>query len=283
MLFVVYDFLKSVTITFDALQKQDAHMSQQVENLERLSLELLASCGATVDEENQEPGDDARVVQGTSSIKMGPYTVSANGLKQFVQAIGVDSYELYESLETSDERTKVLRATAVVYLCSLNGILKINAARNCYHQRFESVPAHTPLAMVGVPVLDFVRLVQKHKPRIVHTLGENTMQSIVDEHKALVAAVSREPRFKDRLEKDSESTSFNKIWQTASDRFWNLRQFAAGLATVMPTTSRVEADFSLINYRKDEFCTGLSDFSLEGVLFSRQRAELEAYLERVME
>lgn len=52
--------------------------------------------------------------------------------------------------------------------------------------------------------------------------------------------------------------------------------FAAGLTCVMPTTSRVEADFSFINYRKNEYNAAFSDFSLAEVLFTRQFNDLEA-------
>ncbi len=37
----------------------------------------------------------------------------------------------------------------------------------------------------------------------------------------------------------------------------------------MPTMSRVEADISFINYRKDGFNSAMSDIALEGVLFAR--------------
>ena len=47
--------------------------------------------------------------------------------------------------------------------------------------------------------------------------------------------------------------------------------FAGGLgAAVMPTTSRVEGDFSLMGYRKNANCSGMSDFALEGVMHSKQ-------------
>jgi hypothetical protein len=42
----------------------------------------------------------------------------------------------------------------------------------------------------------------------------------------------------------------------------------------MPTTSRVEGDFSLVNYRKNDHCSNLSDFAL-GVMHSRQLRELQ--------
>lgn len=34
----------------------------------------------------------------------------------------------------------------------------------------------------------------------------------------------------------------------------------------MPTTSRVEGDFLLVNYRKNYHCSNLSDFALEEVI-----------------
>ena len=76
----------------------------------------------------------------------------------------------------------------------------------------------------------------------------------------------------------ARDSSFNRVWTPPGRDYESLRVFASGLATVMPTTSRVEADyFSFINYRKNEYNAGLSDFSLEGVLFSRQAKELERY------
>ena len=34
--------------------------------------------------------------------------------------------------------------------------------------------------------------------------------------------------------------------------------FVEGLATMMPTTSRVESDFSLMSYRRNSYCAGLT-------------------------
>jgi hypothetical protein len=36
----------------------------------------------------------------------------------------------------------------------------------------------------------------------------------------------------------------------------------------------VESDFSLINWEKDDYRAGLTDFSLEGILHSKQYFEL---------
>jgi hypothetical protein len=45
--------------------------------------------------------------------------------------------------------------------------------------------------------------------------------------------------------------------------------FAVGLASVMPGTTTMEADFSTINYKKDDHHSALTSFSLEGILHSR--------------
>lgn len=275
VLYVVNEYMKSVVITFDALQMADAHLSQQLGNLDRLSEELTSLCGATIDKDVAEPGDIPRVVSQTE-IQMGPIVVNALKMRDAILSIGVLAMEMFEDLSIP-EANSVIRAMSVIYLKSLNGIMRIKAERNCYNQEFDALPACIPMGLIAMSAIDFVLLIRKHKRRIVSSFDEAEMAKITDEHKALASAVAREPTLKAALEKVSKQ-SFNKAWQPAGHRFSSLRRFAAGLASVMPTTSRVEADFSFINYRKNEFNAALSDFSLEGVLFARQRKDLESLL-----
>jgi hypothetical protein len=51
-------------------------------------------------------------------------------------------------------------------------------------------------------------------------------------------------------------------------------RFATSLASVMPGTAAVEADFSTINYKKDDHRSALTSFSLEGILHLRQLEKL---------
>jgi hypothetical protein len=53
-----------------------------------------------------------------------------------------------------------------------------------------------------------------------------------------------------------------------------LKRFCGGLASVFPGTATVESDFSLSNWEKDDYCASLTDFSLEGILHSKQYFEL---------
>ena len=82
--------------------------------------------------------------------------------------------ETFEGLR-STERVLVLRAVSVVYLVGLNGLLKIKVERNCYDQVFDAVPVYTPLDLVKTSTVDFVRIVSKHKPRILHSFDEQML------------------------------------------------------------------------------------------------------------
>ena len=108
-----------------------------------------------------------------ASIKMGPFTVTASSLKSSVVALGVAAMDEFEVLNQSD-RNCVLRATAVVYPSTLNGIMAIKAERNCYNQEFESLPPYRPLELVKLSTAGFVRLVSKHKKCILHALDADS-------------------------------------------------------------------------------------------------------------
>jgi hypothetical protein len=54
------------------------------------------------------------------------------------------------------------------------------------------------------------------------------------------------------------------------DRYPLLCSFIAGLATVLPGTTTVQSDFSVIGWEKDDYRTSLTDFSLEGALHCKQ-------------
>ncbi|OAE22784.1 hypothetical protein AXG93_2035s1680 [Marchantia polymorpha subsp. ruderalis] len=77
---------------------------------------------------------------------------------------------------------------------------------------------------------------------------------------------------------DSLSSNWRmKLIGSSTDEVGNMVGHT-GLASVMPTTNRVEADFSFMNYRKNEYNSNLSDYSLEGVMFARQFKQLDSLI-----
>jgi hypothetical protein len=70
--------------------------------------------------------------------------------------------------------------------------------------------------------------------------------------------------------------SLKDSWSPLGKEYDALKEFCGGLASVMPGTSSVESDFSLINWTRDPHSKSLSDFSLEAILHCKQYRTLES-------
>jgi hypothetical protein len=79
----------------------------------------------------------------------------------------------------------------------------------------------------------------------------------------------------DALEASKDVIGFSKAWAPLAQRYPGLCGFAGGLATVYPGTSRVESDFSIMNWEKDVYRSSLMDLSLEGIMHSKQFEKLQ--------
>jgi hypothetical protein len=56
------------------------------------------------------------------------------------------------------------------------------------------------------------------------------------------------------------------------NKFGLLKRFFGGLAFVFPGTATMESNLLLlINWENDDYCVGLTDFSLKGILRSKQQ------------
>ncbi len=97
----VHHFLSTIMITFDALQKSGGHVSQQMDNLNRLADDLVSKCGATVVHSITSQDDVASVVD--SRIRMGHYTITAVKLKGCILSMGVSALEVFESLSQGEK------------------------------------------------------------------------------------------------------------------------------------------------------------------------------------
>ena len=128
-------------------------------------------------------------------------------------------------------------------------------------------------------IVSNTELVRAHKKRLQSHYKDCAIahiEKICDQHRKLVERVASDGNLNNAFVTSCKE-SFEKAWAPAGCNFVStaLQGFAAGLATVMPTTSRVEADFSLMTYRRDDFCNNLSDFALEGVMHAKQLRRLQ--------
>jgi hypothetical protein len=118
-----------------------------------------------------------------------------------------------------------------------------------------------------------VEVVSGHNESLLSVFDAAFVSKVCEQHKALIRIIELEPVLRARLERESKK-EFSVARSGVGSRFSELQTFAADIASVMPTTSRVEGDFSLMNYRRNEYCANPTDFSLEGVMHSKQYPDL---------
>jgi hypothetical protein len=68
---------------------------------------------------------------------------------------------------------------------------------------------------------------------------------------------------------------FQNCWKPLGNKFKKLHQYYGGVASVMPGTSSVESDFSIINWTKDSHFKCLTYFSLVSILHCKQYGMLQ--------
>jgi hypothetical protein len=59
-------------------------------------------------------------------------------------------------------------------------------------------------------------------------------------------------------------------------QFPKLCEFSSGLITIYAGTMRVESDFSILGWERDEYHSALMDFSLEGIMHAKQFKALQS-------
>jgi len=73
--------------------------------------------------------------------------------------------------------------------------------------------------------------------------------------------------------------SFEHCWSPLGGEFEDLQRFCGGIASIMPGTTSIKSDFSLINWAKDSSSQSLTNFSLESILHCKQYKKLRDLFE----
>eukprot|EP00173_Palmaria_palmata_P001374 Plantae.Rhodophyta-Palmaria_palmata.ctg17575.p1 GENE.Plantae.Rhodophyta-Palmaria_palmata.ctg17575~~Plantae.Rhodophyta-Palmaria_palmata.ctg17575.p1 ORF type:complete len:193 (+),score=37.14 Plantae.Rhodophyta-Palmaria_palmata.ctg17575:71-580(+) len=167
--------------------------------------------------------------------------------------------------------------------CGLvSGITKVVAVRTEQNTPSEEqICSFLPEELCKMRASALSSVVQFQRPRLLD-MGwtEMNIESVESDHRALLRAYRDEPAFKDVFDSLSNETSdYDRLWGECADRFPNLEAFCGGSASIFPNTSTVESDFSIINWEKDEFRDALGDFSLEGVMQTKQHAKVSELAE----
>jgi len=137
--------------------------------------------------------------------------------------------------------------------------------------RIDGMPPCLPHELLALKPCNVVQFNLKFHDRLLVSLTQNSIDLIMDQHKKLLNAVSKEPRLQTALVRHSEQIDFSDVWKTPStkDRFPKLMEFCGGLASPFPNTATVESNFSVLKWEKDLHQSNITPFSLEGILHCR--------------
>ena len=205
---------------------------------------------------------------------MGQFLLTSNGIQQLLNGIDANAYEILVQLTDVQQKNLVLLVSSVLYLEAMNRVVVVCSGRQVSGRESASVPPCLPMDLVGTSVVGFVALVSSHKTHLQSAFKPEVLQKICQQHKYLVRIAAQEPLLRSQLQAKTRSV-FSKSWLPCVSCFHELQMFMEGLMKVMPTTSRVEGDFSLMSYHHNSYFLGLTDFSLEGIMYANQYKALQ--------
>ncbi len=221
------------------------------------------------------PDDDTLpIVQDV--VVIGERQVSYVDLRGFIQDQGIFASQIIDALEP-EECTKVLDAVGEILLSIVNRLSSVEALRDEVNDAStDGMPPCLPHELLALKPRDVIQLVLKFHNWLSVSLTQNSIDLIVDQHKKLLNAVSKEPRLQTALARHSEQTDFSNAWKTPSikDRFPELMEFCGGLASPFPNTTTIESDFLVLKWEKDLQRLNITPFSLEGILHCHQICSL---------
>jgi hypothetical protein len=159
---IVQKLFKQINITFSALQVDAAVVSKHYIFLKVLAAMLQELRSAHRDEE--KPCHHRRVFTNGEIVTIGQFSVRSSGLSSSVHSTGVAAKEIEDQL-TLGQPNDVILALAVVYMKSLNGIVRLLQGRQGAHAESHPIP---PLELCSTSACDFIARVRTHKKRIEH-------------------------------------------------------------------------------------------------------------------
>jgi hypothetical protein len=216
--------------------------------------------------------DDDTLSAVQDVVVIGEKQVSYADLMGFIPDQGIFASQNFYALEP-EECIEVLDVVGEILLLIVNGLSSVEALRDKVNDaNIDGMPPCLSHELLALKPHDVVQLVLKFQDRLSVSLTQNSIDLIMDQHKKLLNAVSKEPRLQTTLAHHSEQTNFSNAWKTPSikDRFPELMEFCGGLASPFPNMATVESDFSVLKWEKDLHRSNITPFSLEGILHCRQ-------------
>ena len=164
----------------------------------------------------------------------------------------------------------VVKSLATCSVKLIAGLARIVAERDLQNDAADAMPPVLLHLLVKLCGQEFADVIRRQRCRLSMRWNMHNIERIEQDFEGLLGAYQRERPLKEVLDQCSHKTTFDEGWKHVHGRFEYLKKFCGGLATAFPGTSTVESDFSIVKWEKDDCRVALTDFSLEGILHTKQ-------------
>ncbi|KAL3672160.1 hypothetical protein V7S43_002823 [Phytophthora oleae] len=208
-------------------------------------------------------------------VVIGSFSLNPVGVGTFLNAQGdfvnsaVDSLEpiVYQSL------VDITSTFVLTVLSGLNQIVSdsTSACKDSSLMIYQ-VPAFLPNPLGNMRHQDFVGVMQQQRFRLDKFFSSEEIDIIETQHRAFRTGYLLDKNVSDELDRLSGFNSFSEAWQEGAFAGLDcklLRRFCGPLAAVGSTTSSMDTEFLLLNWRKVPFTHVITDFHLEAILHAQ--------------
>ena len=117
---------------------------------------------------------------------------------------------------------------------------------------------------------NFSIYLQRHRKRLDYTFSIDEIENIGRHHKDLCGLYRQQPDAKRSIDSFDKGAAYRDAWKGLQNTYPLLERFVGSLATIFPSTSTVESNFSVVKYEKTRNRMCLSDASFKGILHAKQ-------------
>jgi hypothetical protein len=277
---IIQTLVERVEITFKSLQGMNTLVCEQRQQLLKLEMDIIARCNihGPMTAEEKDTFNQALQQNPKHGFSREDYCVTSQKIRAAIDEVGgfvqiqMDTLEASDVADENQVYDRIIATIGQFALQLLIGVQKVIAERDAENNAADELPVVLPLDLFSVNSRLFTSALQKQRIRLLQKLNEEEVEKIDEQFRSLRLATREDTGLKSVLEANHSkpNASFEDHWSPLGNKYNDLKNFCGGIACVMPGTSCVESDFSLINWTKDPNSQKLTDFSLESILHCKQ-------------
>jgi hypothetical protein len=206
----------------------------------------------------------------------GFFAVLLSDVSDLINGIGSIVSAMFNGL-AKEECDGICSAFGTLLVDLADGVCNISPERNGDNLAVAtSFPPILPKELAIMIPSSLVQVVIRFRSRLEKTFGEFYIDDLEKEDRSLRDRYLRDPLLNYMLESMKDTIGYNDAWVSPQSQFPRLFEFSSGLGTIYPGTTRVESNFSILGWKRDEYRSALMDFSLEGIMHSKQFKALQS-------